>query len=476
MSGNTSEKSSSSRWSKFRMFNSADDQQTTPPEAKRYAALTDSGDVCLAIKQLSTIQPRKRKQQQKQKHTEYHEDKDSDEEDEDDDSELHGEIFLDVYGDDPFEKVQKLIDDVMNESNLPNLGGRQQTKAGNAAASNGMVDMFSEYGDENEDADNEPGAHKQLFWFDLKGWNSKRNDGVIQPIYNKKPMHGDRKQQKEYHQSFFHPDKDRLIGKPGYSLVDKFQNNEGPYAIAGVQRKLNFLMHGPPGTGKSMFVRTAAMYLQRHVVSFSLGQVKTEGQWLTLLDSLKTITDDPKTPANDMTFDDVIFIIEEIDTDERKLCVQRMPEDTKTHQTKVEEPESDQKEPKEDSDKGAWKPKGEGKAKRKEEAPSDPPLSLGAILRGLDGGSEAPGRMLVMTTNAEESLDAAFKRPGRVKKIRMDNLAFHEFKLMILHFLPNQETGSSEEGHLLPTVVPTSCLLVTYQYLLHLNQACVPLR
>ena len=325
-------------------------------------------------------------------------------------------MFLDVYGDDPFEKVQKLIDDVMNESNLPPLGG-----------------------DNKDDADNEPGAHKPLFWFDLKGWNSKRNDGVIQPIYNKKPMHGDRKHQKEYHQSFFHPDKDRLIGKPGYSLVDKFQNNEGPYAIAGVQRKLNFLMHGPPGTGKSMFVRTAAMYLQRHVVSFSLGQVKTEGQWLTLLDSLKTITDDHKKPANDMTFDDVIFIIEEIDTDERKLCVQRMPEDTKTHQTKVEEPESDQKEP-----------------TRKEEAPSDPPLSLGAILRGLDGGSEAPGRMLVMTTNAEESLDAAFKRPGRVKKIRMDNLAFHEFKLMILHFLPNQETGSSEEGHLLPTVVPIS--------------------
>ena len=35
-----------------------------------------------------------------------------------------------------------------------------------------------------------------------------------------------------------------------------------------------------------------------------------------------------------------------------------------------------------------------------------------------------------MTTNREELLDAAFKRPGRVKKIRMENLAYDEFKQM----------------------------------------------
>ena len=54
------------------------------------------------------------------------------------------------------------------------------------------------------------------------------------------------------------------MGIPGYSLVDKFQRMEGAYAIAGVQRKLNFLLNGPPGTGKSKFVRTLSMYLQRH--------------------------------------------------------------------------------------------------------------------------------------------------------------------------------------------------------------------
>merc|ERR1719183_3299797 len=63
-----------------------------------------------------------------------------------------------------------------------------------------------------------------------------------------------------------------------------------------------------------------------------------------------------------------------------------------------------------------------------------PALSLGLILRTLDGGSETPGRVIVMTTNREELLDEAFKRPGRVKKVHMDNLAYPEFKQMILHF------------------------------------------
>ena len=87
------------------------------------------------------------------------------------------------------------------------------------------------------------------------------------------------------------------------------------------------------------------------------------------------------------------------------------------------------------------------KKMEKEEAKNDPPLSLGTILRALDGGSECPGRMMVMTTNREEMLDAAFKRPGRVKKIRMENLMYEEFKSMILHFLPHQE----HLGERLPT-------------------------
>merc|ERR1719420_871407 len=86
----------------------------------------------------------------------------------------------------------------------------------------------------------------------------------------------------------------------------------------------------------------------------------------------------------------------------------------------------------EDAEKKKKTKKKQAKQDDKKNAP--PPLSLGLILRTLDGGSETPGRIIVMTTNREELLDEAFKRPGRVKKVHMDNLAYPEFKQMILHF------------------------------------------
>ena len=45
-------------------------------------------------------------------------------------------------------------------------------------------------------------------------------------------------------------------------------------------------------------------------------------------------------------------------------------------------------------------------AAAREHEKREPPLSLGMLLRQLDGGCEAPGRMIVMTTNREEMLDA----------------------------------------------------------------------
>ena len=54
-----------------------------------------------------------------------------------------------------------------------------------------------------------------------------------------------------------------------------------------------------------------------------LTQVATEVQLITLLDNLKCITDDPRKPDLDMSYEDVIFVIEEIDTDPRGICLQR---------------------------------------------------------------------------------------------------------------------------------------------------------
>ena len=45
--------------------------------------------------------------------------------------------------------------------------------------------------------------------------------------------------------SFFHPDKDQILG-----LVNQFTDKKGKFGIAGYPQKLGFLLYGPPGTGK----------------------------------------------------------------------------------------------------------------------------------------------------------------------------------------------------------------------------------
>lgn len=93
--------------------------------------------------------------------------------------------------------------------------------------------------------------------------------------------------------------------------MDLFRDKGGAYGIPGVQRKLNLLLHGPPGTGKSKLIRTLAMYLQRHVVQTNLAALKTKQQLNYVLDRLDMI-DIPGQHSHDNKYDDFIFVLEEV--------------------------------------------------------------------------------------------------------------------------------------------------------------------
>jgi len=299
---------------------------------------------------------------------------------------------------------------------------------------------------------------KQLYWFDLKTFTTKssykKGGGTeLVPDFLQKPIHGDLAYQEAYHHSFFHPEKDVLLGTKGYSIVDKFRHKTGAYAIPGVQRKLNLLLFGPPGTGKSKLIRTLAMYTQRHVVSVQLAKIKTHAQLMLVMENLKMIPTGESTDEN--SYDDFIFVLEEIDTDKRGICLDRTADGDRadgdgekrdggdenqqencgavTPREAVARAELDTGDESETSarkmsKRQAKKKEGEGGGGGAVNDESDP-LTLGMLLTILDGGSETPGRMVVMTTNQEDKLDAAFKRPGRVKSVRLDHLSFEEFKV-----------------------------------------------
>jgi len=353
-------------------------------------------------------------------------------------------MILDVYGEDGFEKVQRLIQDVLCSS-----------------SSRPMPNKL------------EPEAHKQLYWYTLADWGGDDNRGsnAPRPRFRKTPIYGDRDYQMNYHYSFFHPKKNQLLGT-SYSLLDQFRDRTGNYAVRGAQQKLNFLLHGPPGTGKSKFVRTVAMYLQRHVVSFTMTQVETEIQFLTLIDDLNAITDRRAGEDESYTFKDLLFVVEEIDTDPRGICLQRSTSDalpiapvTLASEAEGEEEEADDTKSKKQSGRG----KGAKSRQQSASKVTSPPLSLGLILRSLDGSSETPGRIIIMTTNRPELLDEAFKRPGRMKKVKMDNLAYPEFKQMILHF--RQSEGKVPTTHLWTVSVDKMAQHIMQDYqVLHANR------
>ena len=132
-----------------------------------------------------------------------------------------GLIFLDIYGekDTVFKKLENLVADVMNESFSPTAGTSRPISSnhggGGGGGGGGGDDMSSLFDDGNDnyptggvaksDGGGKVPEKKQLYWYDLKGW-SRRPDNP-EPLFQKKPIHGDAKYQAEYHQSFFHPQK-----------------------------------------------------------------------------------------------------------------------------------------------------------------------------------------------------------------------------------------------------------------------------
>ncbi|KEG12300.1 hypothetical protein DQ04_01821050 [Trypanosoma grayi] len=70
--------------------------------------------------------------------------------------------------------------------------------------------------------------------------------------------------------TLFFPEKPRIL-----KLVDDFMARKGRFATEGFPVKLGFLVYGPPGCGKTAFVKALAAYTRRHVVSVRLPFVRS---------------------------------------------------------------------------------------------------------------------------------------------------------------------------------------------------------
>ena len=171
--------------------------------------------------------------------------------------------------------------------------------------------------------------------------------------------------------------------------INFFLNNRVWYFNKGIPYSLGIGLHGPPGTGKTSFIKALSNMTDRHIVTISLKLIKTKKQLDSIFFEQRYNSCNEK---NSIGFDKKIIVFEDIDcigdiVMSREFHVKK-PVETKALELKAPE-------------------------LLKLEL-DDEPLTLDDLLNLWDGIRETPGRIMVLSSNHFDKLDPAIKRPGRI--------------------------------------------------------------
>lgn len=190
------------------------------------------------------------------------------------------------------------------------------------------------------------------------------------------------------------------------NTIDAFVAKESWYSDHQIPYQLGILLYGPPGTGKTSLIKAIACYMNKDIcyvqdeVSLikAVGEVKSE-----------------------------IIVAEEVDT---MYLTKR--EDTKkegVNQDLIEMLGS---------------------------------ATLGKLLNALDGVITNHGRIIIMTTNHESTLDPALIRPGRIDiHLRIDFVCSETFNLLIGKFFKSEHKAKTfkMENKITPVMIQNDIIL-----------------
>ena len=235
--------------------------------------------------------------------------------------------------------------------------------------------------------------------------------------------------------------------------IDFFLKNKPWYFEKGIPYSLGIGMHGPPGTGKTSLAKAIANYTGRHIVCISLKLIKTKKQLDNIFFEERYSTDNKR---GSITFDKKIILFEDIDcigdivldrekkknkTKEmglgvgKKLNMDEMTMDTKVNMADLIETISEM----DDATKKNWTQAGP------KVLSDEPPITLDDILTLWDGVRETPGRIMILSSNHYDALDAALKRPGRIDITLELSYASREVISDMYHHLFKPLTISEED-------------------------------
>jgi hypothetical protein len=201
--------------------------------------------------------------------------------------------------------------------------------------------------------------------------------------------------------------------------LDFFLQNRNWYYSKGIPYTIGFGLHGPPGTGKTSFIKSLAKYTNRHIIVLSLKLIKTQRQLQSFFYEDRYNENNKR---GSIGFDNKIIVIEDIDAQgdivldrsKKKSGVPAIDFRKINEKTNVGDVIKTIMENEKEEDKKllstVMKPQ------------DDEPITLDDILNLWDGIEETSGRILVISSNHYNELDPALTRPGRIDvSVEMNN-------------------------------------------------------